>query len=243
MQFWEHLEELRWSILKILLILIIFTVLSLAFADDIIKLFLYPIELIKQTNPEIVIKTTLTGPFDGVLIKLKVGFLAGLIISYPFILYFIWEFIRPGLKENEKKAFNIFCIFGTISFLLGVILGYFLLIPVLKVLISYSIKGSINLWTIKSFINFVFYWVLGAGFIFELPFILVVLSKIGIITVLQLRKVRPFFYIFAFVLAAIITPPDPFTMIIVGIPMILLFELGILLSKVRIFKKEKVIDE
>ena len=233
MQLWEHLEELRWTIFKVIGVLTATTVIALFFVDDILKLFMYPIEVIQINNPDIVIKQILTGPFDAVLIKMKMGFLAGLIVGLPFVLYFIWSFIRSGLEKKEKRAVIFLCISGTVSFLVGITLGYLLIIPVLSILLKYSISSAENLWTIKSFINFVFYWELGAGLIFELPFVMVIFAKVGIISVSLLKKLRPYFYVGAFIIAAIITPPDPFTMIVVGIPLVLLYEAGILIASLQ----------
>lgn len=227
MQLWEHLEELRWTIFKIIIVLAVTTGCSFYFLDEIMKLLMQPIQEVSAANPDFVIKTILTSPFDGVIIKMKTAFLGGIVLGYPFLLYYIWSFISSGLKKHENKAFFWICAFGTIFFLFGVICGYYLISPVLNILVNMSMESAENFWTVKEFISFEFYWLIVAGIIFELPLAMVILTRLGVIDVKILRKIRPFFYIGAFVVAAIITPPDPFTMMVVGVPLIFLYEIGI----------------
>lgn len=240
MQLWEHLEELRWTLFKVIGILFLTTAVSFFFIDEIMKLLMLPITEVADANPEFVIKKIMTSPFDGILIKMKTAFLGGIVLGYPFLLYFVWSFVSAGLKEHENKAFVWICGIGTISFILGVICGYYLITPVLAILVKMGMESAENYWTIKEFINFEFYWLLGAGLIFELPLAMVILTKLGVIDVMVLKKIRPFFYIGAFVIAAIITPPDPFTMIVVGVPLIVLYELGIIFAS---FHKKTIIQE
>lgn len=240
MELWEHLEELRWTLFKIILILAVTTGASFYYIDDIMALLMAPIETVGKANPDFVIKTIMTSPFDGVIIKMKTAFLGGIIIGFPFIIYFLWIFIAAGLKSNEERAFIWICGLGTFSFLLGVVCGYYLIVPVLNILIKMSVQSAENLWTVKDFISFEFYWLIGAGLIFELPLAMVILTRLGIIQVKVLRKIRPFFYIGAFVVSAIITPPDPFTMIVVGIPLIFLYEIGIFIAS---FHKNEKFEE
>ena len=237
MQIWEHLEELRWTVFKIIGLLLVTTVVSLFFVNDILKLFMLPIEIVKNNNPEIVIQQILTSPFDGVMIKMKTSFLVGLIIGFPFVLYFLWLFVKPALKTNEKNAFTWICLFGTFSFVIGVVCGYLLIIPTISAVVKLGISTAQNLWSLKDFISFEFYWMLGAGLIFELPLLMAILTKLEIIEVKLLRKVRPYYIVAAFVVAAVITPStDPFTCCLVAIPMVLLYELGVFIGS---FHKKK----
>ena len=221
---------MRWTIFKLFGVLIVTTVIAFFFIDDILAIMMLPIETLSTENPDFVIKKTLTSPFDGVIIKMKTAFLGGIVLGYPFVLYFIWSFISAGLKKHESKAFIWICGIGTISFLTGMVCGYLLITPVLTILLKMGIQSAENYWKIKELINFLFYWLLGAGLIFELPLAMVILTRLGVIEVKVLKKLRPYFVIGAFVIAAIITPPDPFTMVVVGVPLILLYELGILIA-------------
>jgi sec-independent protein translocase protein TatC len=237
MQIWEHLEELRWTVFKIIGLLLLTTVISLFFINDILKLFYLPINIIKQNNPEIVVQTILTSPFDGVMIKMKTSFLIGLIAGFPFVLYFLWAFVKPGLQNNEKNAFTWICLFGTFSFVIGIVCSYLLIIPTISALIKLGIDTAENLWSLRDFISFEFYWMLGGGIIFELPLLMVILTKLNIIEVTVLKRIRPYYIVIAFVVAAIITPTtDPFTLCLVAIPMVLLYELGIFIAS---FHKKK----
>ena len=230
MELWEHLEELRWVIFKLMVLLLVTTILSAFFIDDILKIIMLPIEELAKTHPNYTIEQIMTSPFDGIMIKMKVAFLGGFILGFPFILYLLWSFIAPALKEVESKAFIWICSFGTISFLIGVVFGYMLINPTLQILLQMGIQSAKNYWTIKEFVSFVFYWLLGAGFIFELPMLLLILTKLNIIDVLFLKKIRPYFIVIAFAFSAIVTPADPFTMLMVGIPIIALYELGIIIA-------------
>jgi sec-independent protein translocase protein TatC len=96
----------------------------------------------------------------------------------------------------------------------------------------FSVESAANLWNLKDFVTFMFYWLLGAGVVFEMPLAMVVLARLGVVNVETLRKVRPYFLIGAFVVAAIITPPDPFTMAMVGVPLVILYEIGILAASI-----------
>lgn len=228
MLFWQHLEELRWSIFKILGVLVITTAISLIYVDDILEILMFPLNtLLKNSN----VRLNQAGPFDGVFIKMKTGILGGIILGAPFAFWFIWSFVSPGLKKNEIKTFLPLCIAGTFFFLLGGILGYWTLPVVLPVLVSFSVNNAENIWVLKEYIDFLFYWILCAGFLFEIPILLIILTKLGFIRIGTLRKGRPYAIVAAFVLAAVITPsPDAVTQMIVGVPIILLYEIGIFLA-------------
>lgn len=227
---WEHLEELRWTLFKIIGTLVVAAIIAFFYVDSILDLLLSPIRTIQENNPEFVLKQVITGPFDAVMIKMKTSFLAAVAGTYPILLYFIWAFIRPGIKKRENSAFLWICVSGTFSFALGVVCGYLLIAPIFSILLKFSISTAENLWTVANLVNFIFYWLLGAGIVFELPLAMLVLTKMEVIEIALFRKIRPYFVIAALVIAAIVTPPDPFTMLLVGIPFILLYEVGIFVA-------------
>jgi len=211
-------------------VLLLGTLIAALFIDDILAIMMRPIEVISKSNPHFVIKKIMTTPFDGIMIKMKTALLGGIVLAFPFMLYFIWNFVSSGLKKKENRAFIWICLTGTISFSAGVVYGYFMIAPVLNIMLKMGIESTENYWTVKEFINFVFYWVLGAGLVLELPLAMVILTGLGVIQIEILKKIRPYFIIGAFVLAAIITPPDPITMLMVGIPLVILYEIGILIA-------------
>jgi sec-independent protein translocase protein TatC len=232
MNLFEHLEELRWTLFKIIGSLAFTTLLSLYFIDYLYGALMRPVAILQEKQPDFNVEIIYSGPFDPVFIVMKTAFLGGVILALPIVLLFLWSFIAPGLKKSEKYAFLWICGAGTFSFLLGVVFGYFLVAPVLEILTTFGMEGAKHLWKINDFITFMMYWLIGAGIIFELPLAIVILTKIGVVEVTILKKIRPFFFIGAFAVAAIITPPDPFTMAVVGIPLVLLYEVGIMIASI-----------
>ncbi len=228
MSLWEHLEELRWTLFKILVVLVVTTGISLGYTDEIMRFILLPVEAAQAANPEFVVKTIMTSPFDGVMIKLKVSLLGGLVVASPFVLYFIWSFVSSGLEESENKAFVWICFTGSLAFVAGMYCAHLIAGPVLSLAVRMGLESVENYWTLRELVSFMFYWLVGGGIVFELPLAMVILCRLGIIEVRTLRKARLYFYVGAFVVAAFLTPPDPLTMIIVAIPLIFLFELGML---------------
>ena len=256
MTIWEHLEELRWTLIKILGIFMVATGVGLFYVNQILEILIAPLNslLIKSEvmldqpgalssmmlKPGVILNQA--GPFDGVIIKMKVGILAGIIVSLPLVIIFLWSFIAPGLKKKERDAF--WWIFSSINilFMIGVIAGYYALHIVMPILVSFGVEGAQNFWRIREYIDFVFFWLLGAGLIFELPLVIVILVRIGLVKLEALRKMRKYAFVLSFVVSAIITPtPDAVSQIIVAIPMYLLYELGIFASSFQKRKNDDII--
>jgi len=233
MHLWEHLEELRWILFKIIGIVIITTSAAFFYVNEILELLMRPLLDAQNANPDFSVKIIMTTPVDGIVIKMKMAFLGGLLIACPFILYYIWSFLSAGMKKHEKEAFIWICGVGSFACFFGVVCGYHLIAPVLSILNKMGIESAGNFWTIREFINFEFCWLIGGGLIFELPLAIVILTNLGVIELIVLKRIRPFFYIAAFILSAIISPPDPFTMIMIGIPLIILYEFGIIIASVH----------
>lgn len=227
--FWEHIEELRWTIFKIIGTLAAATLVGLFLSDMLLRLFLLPIEIIKERYPEFIVRQILTSPFDGVIIKMKAALLAGIIIAYLPSFYFIWLYIKPALQRNEKSVFFWAGIIGTLFFIVGVVCGYLVITPMLFALLKFGLSSAENLWSVGQFVSFVFYWLLGAGIIFELPLLMFLLTRLGVIQIAALRKIRAYFIAGTFIFAAIATPStDPFSMLLVAIPLVVLYEISIL---------------
>lgn len=168
-------------------------------------------------------------PSQLVIEYIKVGLIIGFVFAFPIIIYELWKFLYPGLKRNEKKMILILLTFGVILFIVGVIFAYKIIIPFT---LDYFITSNVNdrispVITISSYIEFLSSLLLIFGIIFEVPIILAAFTKIGLLPLRLLIKGQKYVVILIFILAAIITPPDVISQIIVAIPMLLLFELSV----------------
>ncbi len=227
MSLWEHLEELRWTIFKSGAAVLAMTALTAFKVNDVLAVVLAPIERLRQAYPKVKLEQVLGSPFDGVLIKLKVSLLLGVVLAFPIVIMFFWSFVSPGLKRNERKAFVWICGAGSLFFAAGVVCGYLIVYPILSIMMRFNIQHAANFWRLKPFVSFMFYWMLGAGVVFEMPLAILVMARAGIVSPATLRRIRPYFLIGAFIVAAFITPPDPLTMLMVGVPLVILYEIGV----------------
>jgi sec-independent protein translocase protein TatC len=174
-----------------------------------------------------------TDVFGGALIRLKIAFIAGVVLSAPFWLYQIWAFITPGLKRNEKRYGVYFVAVSTLLFALGAALAYISLSAGLKLLLNLAGDGVVVALTAQDYIGFVISLLLAFGVSFELPLIAVVLNLVGVLSHAVLAKARRWIYFLTIVFAAFITPTqDPFTMLLMAGPMCVLFELAIQVARV-----------
>ena len=228
MPFLEHLEELRWRIIKSAIAVIIGMVICLFFSQQILDLMILPTHGLDTPLELQVLKVQ--GMF---MVKLEVGFFGGLVLALPFVLVQFWRFISPGLIETEKHYFFPLIAFSTILFLIGLSFAYFVILPLainfFIGLASGDIKPNI---AIDFYIGFVLRILLVFGFVFELPMISYFLSKIGLLTPAFMRKYRRHAIVIIFVVAAILTPPDVITQVFLAIPLILLYEFSIWISTI-----------
>jgi sec-independent protein translocase protein TatC len=173
-----------------------------------------------------------TDVFGGALIRLKISFIAGIVLSAPFWLYQVWAFITPGLKRNEKRYGVSFVAVSTLLFALGAALAYLSLSAGLKLLLGLAGDGVVVALTAQDYIGFVISLLLAFGVSFELPLIAVVLNLVGVLPYAVLSKARRWIYFLTIVFAAFITPTqDPFTMLLMAGPMCVLFELAIQIAR------------
>lgn len=228
MSFWEHVEEFRWVIIKSTILL--FITISLAFF---VTTYIYQF-LIQPVNLQVekgAVKLIYDSPISAFLIQLKMGILGGIIFAMPLIIFFIWRFASPGLKKNEQNAV-LFAIFsGSFFFLIGAIFGYSFIPLGLPVLMEFGMKGIEQLWSIDTYIGFTIKLMLAFGILFEMPVILGLLSKLGLITATTLRKHRKISITIIIIVAALLTPPDPISQIALAVPMFFLYELSIWIAK------------
>ena len=223
MGFLEHLEELRWRIVKSLLAIIIGSAVSFGYIDEILNILLFPTS--RTNNPINIQVLSVQGMF---LIKWFISFISGFIIALPFLIYQFWQFIAPGLKVNEKKFALPFVFFAFTSFILGVSFGYFVLIPFsLEFFSGIGAPHVENNFSIQYYFSFLTWLLLGAGVIFQLPVVSLVLSAIGILTPAFMRHYRKHSIVVIMILSSFITPPDPVSMLIMSFPLALLYEMSI----------------
>lgn len=237
MSFWDHLDVLRGTLFRSVLAIILVSVLFLAFPERLFKAVLWP------TTSDFVLYRWLGQDFSMTLINievsaqffvhLKVSFMMAAVIAFPYVIFEIWKFIAPALYDNEKKAVKK--AFGMSSFLfyLGVAVGYFIVLPVcLMFFMNYTVSDSVeNTISLGSYISLFTSMVFMIGLLFEFPTIVMVLSHLGLLTRKQLRGYRKVAIVVILILAALITPSDPFSMFVLAIPLYGLYELSILVCK------------
>jgi len=249
MSFWSHLDELRKRIVYSCIAIGVGFIVCFNYSEDILGVLLLPLNatadfqlsfpFIAFTPNKIVQElhfTTLTEPF---MAHLKIGFIAGTMLMLPVLLYQVWKFIAPGLLRHERKYASQFVVFATIFFGIGVVFCFFMLLPfAIPFLVTYKTAHLKPIIKIGDYISFTLMFMLGSGAVFELPLIMIVLGRMGIINVDALTKFRKYAFLTSFVIGGIVTPtPDAFNMTLMSIPIYLLYELGIL--GVRILGRKK----
>ena len=235
MAFIDHLEELRWRILKSLGSILVMAVLTFNFADYLVYMLTAPAD-----NRGIGLQTlTPQGMF---ILKWNLAIIGGFILSIPVITIQIWKFVSPGLYNRERKILLPLIITVFLCFILGAIFAYMVILPFsLNFFASMVTENVQNNFSINYYFSFVLALIIGSGVIFEMPVASFLFSSIGIITPNFLRRFRREAIMVTVVLSAIITPPDPISLIIMSIPMVILYEISILVSWVsnRLFNQDE----
>jgi sec-independent protein translocase protein TatC len=233
-----HLTELRNRIAKALLALLLATVVAFWWYEHGLGNFIrapycnLPAHL-RYGGSDAPCGLLITDVFGGAFIRLKVSFLAGAVLSSPFWLYQLWAFITPGLKRNEKRYGITFVLASTALFALGAVLAYISLAAGLRLLLGLAGNGVIVALTAQDYIGFVLSLLVAFGVSFELPLIAVALNLVGVLSHAVLHRSRRWIFFLTLVFAAIITPTqDPFTMLLMAVPMIALFEVAIQIARV-----------
>ncbi len=222
----DHLEELRKIAIHCLIILAVSFFVCYGLGEHISEFLLSPLrDSLKSSSGEIVY----LGLLDKVLSQLQVAFWASLIVSSPLWFYQIWKFIKPGLYDYEIKAVRPFVLVGFFLFCLGVSFGYFIVFPLtFEMLLSFGVGDVQATISLKDHLILCIKVLVFLGIVFQLPNVLLILGFMGLVTKYSLREKRSYVYVgFAFV-AAMVTPPDVVTMLGLWVPLVVLFELGIL---------------
>lgn len=260
MSFLEHLEVLRWMLIRSTIAVLIMAAVTFFWSDFIFDQIIFaPIhpdfftyrffcDLSHQLGfadsicitemPFIIQNTQMEGQVD---ILVWTCITAGFILSFPYILWEFWKFISPALYERERKNAKLFIFVSSILFFIGVLFGYFVVIPMsVNFFATFRISDVIkNQFGVDSYIGMIKTSVLASGLFFELPIIIYFLTKIGLVTPDFLRKYRKIAIVIVLIVAAIVTPPDVVSQIIVAIPMLIIFEISVILSAIVTKRKTK----
>jgi sec-independent protein translocase protein TatC len=226
MPFLDHLEELRWRLLKSIISVFIMMVVCFGFSDQILDLLMYPGESIDPPVPLQVLKVQTV-----FIIKLEIALIAGVIFSLPVIFYQFWQFLAPGLLKKERKLLPLVVFASVVCFLLGGAFAYFIIIPyALQFFLALAPENINNNIALDFYIGFLLRLIIVFGIVFELPMLSLILTKFGLLTPAFMRKYRKYAIVSAFILGAILTPPDPTTQVLLAVPIVLLYELSIFIS-------------
>lgn len=252
MSFLDHLEELRWHLIRSTLAIIIFGFLAFLLKDLIFSSIIFaPIDAHFVTYQFFCKISTYFGAatmcYETMPFKLQslsmgeqfnvhvwTSITAGFIMAFPYIIYEFWQFISPGLYEKERRNALNFIVASSFLFFIGVLFGYYIITPLsVNFLGNYSVSDAIERnFQISSYIALIRSAVLVSGLIFELPIIIYFLTKLGLVTPKFLREYRKHAIIIVLLLAAIVTPPDVVSQIIVSIPILILYEVSIIISSI-----------
>jgi sec-independent protein translocase protein TatC len=228
--FLDHLEDLRWMILKMMIALCVCMVAGFIFRVPLAELIQSPLT---GANQEFADRLQALNPVDSISVTFKLAFYAGLVISFPLQLYYIAEFLLPGLTPRERAMLVPVLLLGTGLFILGVLFGYYIVLPMTLEFFEkdQSAFGWNTGWSVKDYYSFVTQFSIGFGLSFELPLVVMLLVKMGLIDFYMMRSTRSHAVVIMLTLAAIITPTtDPFTLLCMAVPLIILYEICIWIS-------------
>ncbi|WP_316832574.1 twin-arginine translocase subunit TatC [Pedobacter aquatilis] len=262
MSFFDHLDVLRKHLIRAVIAIAVFTGIAFYFNEEILdKIIFGPKKpdfwtyrmmcklveafpslgkdmCITKINGEI-INTEMAGQFN---LQLNVCVMCGIVVGFPYLLWEIWRFVKPALHDNERKSASGFVFSASLLFIIGILFGYFVVCPLsVNFLTGYTVSEEIkNTFTVDSYLSSVATLTLGTGIIFELPIVIFILSKLGLMTPKLMRASRRYATVIILIIAAIVTPtPDIMTMLIVATPLFLLYELSIFVSAYIERKKKK----
>ena len=252
MPFLNHLEELRWRLVRAAIAILIVGIVIWFYQETIINLvflsmakkdfitFRLMCQAFGVCINDVPVKfqsMTVSGQFSYALM---LSFLGGIVVTFPYLFYQIWAFVKPGLKFKEKNLARGIVFYVSLLFFLGILFGYYIVAPLsIQFFGSYQMSTKIeNIFTVNSYMSTILSTVFYCGLFFLLPVVTYLLTKIGLFDSAFLRKYRKHAIVIILILAAIITPPDVISQIIVSIPILILYEIGIIVSK-RVEKQSK----
>ncbi|MEJ2049996.1 MAG: twin-arginine translocase subunit TatC [Calditrichota bacterium] len=226
MNFLDHLEELRWRLIKSIVGVVAVGIVGYIFSDQLLQLLLVPSKHVSTPFNLQILKVP-----DMLMIKIKIGVFTGIIGALPIISYQMWKFVAPGLLPHEKQYVPTTVFVITLCFILGGAFGFFAILPVaLEFLTRLGLSTVQNNFALDAYVGFVTRMIFITGLVFELPVLSFFLTKLGVITPALLKGVRRYAIVLTFILSAFLTPPDPFSMMLMGVPILLLYEISIWVS-------------
>lgn len=227
MPFLDHLEELRWRIIRGLVALVIGMIICFIFSDQILEFLKIPSRTLDPPLPLQFLKIQAI-----FLVKLEIGFFGGMLLALPYLLAQVYTFVSPALMPHEKRPLIPLIAFATLLFVGGLAFAYIIILPfALEFFVGLATEDIRPDISIDEYIGFVLRLCFLFGLVFELPVVAFFLGQIGLVTSDLMRRYRRHSIIIIFVLAALFTPPDPFTQVLLGVPLILLYELSIQLVR------------
>ncbi len=247
----EHLDELRKRVFKSLIVLIAFFLLCFNFSEKLFSFITFPmkktISIIKEPPYLTFINTDIKNPTlvflapaEAFWMHLKISLISGLILSLPFIFYQLWKFVSPGLLEKEKRYVIPFVVVTSSLFMIGTAFCFFIVLPfAMNFLLTYKTESMVPMISVERYVDFCLKFILAFGAVFELPVIILFLARMGIVRPDTLARHRKYAILGAFVLAAILTPtPDAFNQSLMAVPIILLYEFGIVVARIFVRRKD-----
>ena len=227
MTFLEHIEELRWRIIYSLIGVGVGALICWIFVDYLVD------DVLLLPASRVGLHLQNLKPFGQLMLYFEVAMVGGLILSLPNVFYQLWKFISPALRKNERRYISAIVAFSTLCFLLGIVFAYFIMLPYsLKFVSQFGSKNITNDFAIDEYMTIILSIMLGAGLVFELPMISFFLTKLGILTPQFMRKYRRHAIVIIFIAAAFLSPgTDPVSQIILAVPLIVLYEISIIISK------------
>ena len=236
--FTTHLEELRKRLIVCFIAVGVGFVLSYFFKEKLFQILTRPLISVMQTGDKLIF----TGLPEAFFTYLKVAFLSGIILAAPVIFYEFWMFVAPGLYDKEKRLMVPVVVLSTVFFVGGSFFGYFIVFPFgFKFFLGFASEIIRPLPSMREYLGFASKLLLAFGLVFELPLIITFLARLGIVSVSFLKKNRKYALLLFFIGAAILTPPDVVTQIMMALPLILLYEISIIGA--RIFGKKNFVED
>jgi len=229
--FTSHIGEIRYRLIRVIIFFTILFVVCFSLSESILELLRYPIKDLDLV---------FISPTEVFFAHLKLSFFVSLALAVPFILYHVWEFISPGLKIVERRHTLPFVIFSTASFFCGALFAHFIILPIgLRFLLTYKASSLTPSVTLDYYLVFIARLILVFGIIFELPLIILFLTQIGVMKPEILTKNRKYGILIIFIIAAVLTPPDVITQILMAIPLLFLYEISIVVCRAAYRRKQK----
>ena len=237
MTFWDHLDELRGTLIRSFAAVLVLTSIGLVFRDWLFAVIMAPTKtgffihsFLRLPQDIDVVNLEISGQF---MTHLRASLMLGFVASFPYILWELWKFIAPALYDKEKRGVRKAFLLSSGLFYCGVAVGYFILLPVcLAFFQGYTVSDSVlNQFSLSSYMSMFFSMVVLIGIVFEFPVLIMILSSMGILTAGTLKSGRKYAFVVILILSALVTPADIGSMIIVAVPLYALYELSILLSK------------